>query len=82
MTTLQNLVDEYCTEASAIIARGEKRPVPDLLQAVFAHHRGVAVPFDVFVQRCAEQMRCIGYAKHEEAEELRRYGEARSTAAK
>jgi hypothetical protein len=76
-STIHDLVAEYVREAGAIIARGERPPVPELMEEVLAAHPEIAVDIDSFARMCAAAMRHAAESQNVEADELARELERR-----
>jgi hypothetical protein len=76
-TTIHDLVAEYVREADAIIERGDKPPVPDLMEQVLAAHPEIAIDLDSFARMCEAAIRHEAERNREEAVELRRELERR-----
>jgi hypothetical protein len=76
-TTIRDLVAEYVREAGAIIKRGERPPVPELMEQVLGAHPEIAVDFHNFARMCAAAMRREAQRDYEEADQLKRYHESR-----
>jgi hypothetical protein len=77
-TTIHNLIAEYLRRAEAIISRGERPPVPELMKQVLVAHPEIAVDFYNFARMCAAAMRREAERDYEEADQLQRYHESRN----
>jgi hypothetical protein len=69
-STIHDLVAEYVREANAIIARGGKPPVPELMEQVIAAHPEIGVDLQNFAHMCSAAMRREAERDYEEAEQL------------
>ena len=81
MTDRPTIHDLVAEEAGAIIARGERPPVPELMEQVLAAHPEIAIDLRIFAGMCQVAMRHAAERQNAEADELARELERRRRAA-